>query len=185
MLAHQVFKIVCLFNSTEKKFLAFFFRRVRLNLTDRYREDFPYISPCGVEMNYIHCDDVPIVFTHLLDENGELIQDIRGHAESHDGSLSERLSYGGAGNILTVPFEPEKLCMLPESGRVYHSAADNVGGVGLVKSSLALELSRFFRYEDQANPEVAAPVSFRWKGRDFKLDNSVLSHFRDIDSSLE
>ena len=136
-------------------------------------------------MNYIRCDDVPIVFTHLLDENGELIQDISGHAKAHDGSPSERLSYGGTGNILTVPFEPEKLCMLPESGRVYHSASENMGGVGLVKSSLALELSRFFLYEDKANPELAAPVSFRWKGKDFKLDNSVLTHLRNIDYSTE
>lgn len=170
------FSNVYLFNFTEKKFLAFFFRRVRFNLTSRYRDDFPYVSPCGVEMNYIRCDDIPIVFTHLLDANGELIQDIIGHGSSScDEPLSERLSYGGTGKLLTVPFEPEKLCMPPESGRVYHSALDNVGGVGLVKSSLALELSRFFRYEEMTNPEVAPPVSFRWNGRDLKLDNSVLA----------
>lgn len=133
-------------------------------------------------MNYIRCDDVPIVFTHLLDADGGVIQDIIGHASHmHDGTQTkptELLSYGGTGNLLTTPFKPEKLCMLPGSGRVYHSAPDNTGGVGLVKSSLAIELSRFFGYEETANPEVAAPVNFRWKGVDHKLDNSILTRLK-------
>jgi hypothetical protein len=135
-------------------------------------------------MNYIRCDDVPIVFTHLMGEDGEPIQDLIGHSSS-DGPPSERLSYGGTGNLLTVPFEPEKLCMLPESGRVYHSAPDDIGGVGLVKSSLALELSRFFRYKEKTNPEVSSPVSFEWRGKEFKLDNSILTNLKNVNSSSE
>lgn len=38
---------------------------MRRNETDRYKE-FPYISLCGRERNYIRCDDLPIVFTHIL-----------------------------------------------------------------------------------------------------------------------
>lgn len=37
--------------------------------------------------------------------------------------------------------------MHPENGRLYHSGPDRVGGVGLIKSSLADELSSFFVYE--------------------------------------
>ena len=37
----------------DKEFLAFFFQRVRLNNTGRYEKDFPYVSPCGREKNYI------------------------------------------------------------------------------------------------------------------------------------
>ena len=51
-------------------------------------------------------------------------------------------------NTSTVPFQPEKLMMFSESGDVYHHGP--VGGVGLVKSSLALELSPFFIYKAQA-----------------------------------
>lgn len=85
----------------------------------------------------------------------------------------EKLSYGGTGNILTVPFHPKKLCMLPESGRVYHAGLAHLGGVGLVKSSLAIELSRFFVYEEGAK-ESHPPVMFRWRGITWELDNSAL-----------
>lgn len=161
----------------DKKFLAFFFKRLRVNSTDRYQQDFPYISPCGRELNYIRCDDLPVVFTHLLNRDGEVIQDIPSHAHlPAREEAPELLSYGGTGNLLTLPFQPEKLCMLPGSGRVYHMGPPIVGGVGLVKSSLALELSQFFGYEAGTNPETAAPVSFSWREKVHKLDDSVLEH---------
>lgn len=50
----------------EKKFLKFFFDRIRFNRTDRYTTEFPFISLCGRERNFIRCDDVPIVYTHVL-----------------------------------------------------------------------------------------------------------------------
>ena len=39
----------------DKEFLAFFFKRVKLNNTGRYESEFPYVSPCGREKNYIRC----------------------------------------------------------------------------------------------------------------------------------
>ncbi len=224
----------------DKKFLAFFFRRLRVNDTGQYQDAFPFVSPCGKELNYIRCEDLPLVFTHLLDEQGDVIKDIGSHAEqlhhtagkcdskqpssnirnhdykqpspppsppldfktqltdriddrnqppantdrNHDRSKnpshrltrvsSETLSYGGAGSALTIPFQPEKLCMLPGNGRVYHIGLEIVGGVGLVSSSLGIELSPFFRYEDGSDPERDSPVRFAWRGRDYELDNSVL-----------
>ncbi|OQR71239.1 UPF0598 protein C8orf82-like [Tropilaelaps mercedesae] len=62
----------------EHKFLHFFFTRVRLNNTGFYQDVFPYVSPCGVEMNYIRCDDVPIVFTQLLPEENVLLHNHAG-----------------------------------------------------------------------------------------------------------
>ena len=157
-----------------------------MNTTGRYEEDFPFVSPCGREMNYIRCDDVPIVYTHLLDSNGQVIQDIESHGygsktitpqqaqKSTESNLlttpSEMLSYGGTGDLLTAPFLPNKLCMLPDSGRVYHAGLDKLGKVGLVKSSLAIELSKFFVYDDGAN-EFSPPTGFKWRGRTWTLDN--------------
>ena len=167
--------------NTDKKFLAFFFKRLRTNDTGRYEDDFPFISPCGREMNYIHCDDLPIVFTHLLDQNGEIIQDIATHAQKSPSNIkkpSELLSYGGTGNLLTIPFQPGTLCMLPDSGRIYHTAPAQGGNVGLVKSSLALALSSFFQYEEGKNPETDPPVRLTWQGQLYNLDNSVLSHLQ-------
>ena len=50
----------------DKAFLAFFFKRLKVNSTGKYSEDFPFVSPCGREMNYIRCYDCPIVFQHIL-----------------------------------------------------------------------------------------------------------------------
>ena len=203
----------------DKKFLEFFFKRVKLNQSGRYEDDFPFVSPCGREINFIRCDDLPVVFTHLLDQNRQVIQDIGKHGVSEvtvsksqltepssretgeiqtqlspssgellesqasqsgqrsvlrsPSSCTEWLSYGGAGELLTVPFQPSKLCMLPGGGRVYHAGLEKLGGVGLVKSSLAIELSQFFVYEEGAT-EHSAPTKFRWRGRTWDLDDSVL-----------
>jgi len=170
-------------------------------------------------MNYIRCDDLPTVFTQMLDQNKQVIQDISKYGQcastvpesmlvhsSSGGSTSsqapsessagielenqtqdplraqsidsiqgtEWLSYGGAGELLTVPFQPNKLCMLPGGGRVYHIGLERLGGVALVKSSLAFELSRFFVYEQGAD-ENSPPVKFSWRGRIWDLDESVLT----------
>lgn len=50
----------------DKQFLRFFFKRLRFNATPRYQHEFPYVSLCGVERNYIRCDDLPIVFTDVI-----------------------------------------------------------------------------------------------------------------------
>ncbi|KAK4880305.1 hypothetical protein RN001_008451 [Aquatica leii] len=131
----------------EKKFLKFFFSRLKVNDSDRYRE-FPYISLCGRERNFVRCDDYPIVFTHVIDDH--------------------TLSYNHAGNLLTVMFEPDKVCMLPESGRVYHPAPEKVGSIGLVRSKLAIEFSKYFVFE---KGEGEPPTHFRWCNKVYVTDN--------------
>ena len=87
-----------------------------------------------------------------------------------------RLTYGNAGDKLTVKFEPEAICMLPSSGRVYHPGPSKAGGVGLIKSSLAIELSNRFGYD---NDDVTTPpVTFEWEGKIYNLKNDIL---KDID----
>ena len=230
--------------AADKKFLEFFFKRVKPNTSGRYETEFPYMSPCGRETNYIRCDDLPIVFSHLLDSDNRVIEDVTsygtrcpdvGHCDgqpsaesgtitnstdivgtAHDlstttctsdsrtsltdtGMSTQRslgngpdvdvkppplptttlsLAYGGT-RTLTVPFQPSSLCMLPASGRVYHAGPERLGGVGLVKSSLAIELSRFFVYEDGAR-ESAHPVGFRWQGRTWRSDAALLSRLAEF-----
>lgn len=138
----------------DKNFLRFFFSRVKINGTKRWRAHFPYISPCGPELNYIRCDDLPIVFTELLymltptNSNTQYIH--VNLTETHDLYHPQYfLSYGGARELLLHPFQPSTLCMHPISGRVYHTGPEKSGGVGLIKSSLADELSGLFQYEDR------------------------------------
>ncbi|CAN9500763.1 unnamed protein product [Ophioblennius macclurei] len=141
----------------DKKFLVFFFSRLRLNQSGRYEENFPFISLCGRERNFLRCDDRPVVFTHLLEETA---------------GDREQLSYCGGAEKLAVPFEPEKLYMHPESGRVYHPCPERHGGVGLVRSALAIELSPFFIYgSDQG--QSGQPTHFLWSGHEHTLTNEL------------
>ena len=141
----------------EKKFLRFFFNRIKPNLSDRYPY-FKFYSLCGPELNYIRCDDVPVVFTHI-----DTVED------------EERLFYGHAGDYLSVKFEPSNLMMLPETGRVYHSAMERTGHVGLVKSSLSIDLSKLFIFD---KGEENQPTHILWKGERIKLKNHLLKYVK-------
>lgn len=74
---------------------------------------------CGKERNFLRCDDVPIVFTDVIDDN--------------------LLSYNHGSRFLTVDFQPEKICMVPESGRIYHPGPEKAGGIGLLADKLGIE----------------------------------------------
>lgn len=134
----------------EKKFLRFFFNQLRINNTERYAE-FPYISLCGKERNYIRCDDYPIVFTHVL----EKLQN------------QYYLAHNYAQDLLTIKFEPQKIFMLPETGRVYHPAYQRAGSIGLVRSKLAIEFSSQFKFQ---NGEENPPTHFTFKGKIYELE---------------
>lgn len=148
----------------DKQFLKFFFKRMKTNQTDRYREDFPFVSPCGREMNYIRCDDLPVVFATIIED-------------PDDNNTPGVLTFSGIGDILTFPFEPEKVCMLPESGRIYHPGPEKVGGVALIKSSLAIELSPYFEYR-KGTQDNDPPTHFNWKGICYELNNSMWKFLR-------
>ena len=126
-----------------------------MNNTGRY-EEFPFISPCGKELNYLQCDDRPIVYTSITNNS--------------DGT-QQLLTINGT-EKLTYPFQPEKICMFPESGRIYHPSAEKYGGVGLIKSSLGIELSPYFEFRDK-DSECEPPSHFNWNGKTYKLDNSL------------
>lgn len=144
----------------DKKFLHFFFTRIRVNQTNRYKDDFPFISMCGRETNYVRCDDTPVVFTHVFKD---------GHAM--------KFAYGHAANLLFHPFEPWNICMVPETGRIYHPSTEFTGGFGLIKSSLAIEISNNFLYENQLDPKPGhfeSPSHIIWDGVRYSLTNSLL-----------
>lgn len=134
----------------EKKFLRFFFNNLKINKTNRYTE-FPYISLCGKERNFVRCDDYPIVFTHVITK-----------AENE-----HYLSHNHAGDLLIFKFEPEKVFMLPETGRVYHPAPERTGSVGLIRSKLAIEFSKYFSFD---NGEGMPPTHFSWGGKVYELN---------------
>ncbi|CAD5206715.1 unnamed protein product [Bursaphelenchus okinawaensis] len=130
----------------DKKFLTFFLRRLALNNSGQYPE-FPYISECQGELNFLKCDDRPYVFTTLDEESNTWIV-----------NNSNR----------KVAFEPSKLCMFP-NGRLYHPSPFEA--YGLVRSAIAEALFRRFRFGDDG-----IPVEFEWQGRLISLTNGLLIH---------
>lgn len=114
----------------------------------------------------MRCDDRPIVYTHVLPPSTP---------EDHD-----RLSYAGAGDLLTVTFEPQKVCMLPHTGRVYYPAKPELGGIGLVRSALAIEFSKDFQFDDG---EDKPPSHFTWKGKKYVLTNELFDVLKDVEIS--
>jgi len=152
--------LICLI-FPEKQFLIFFFSRLRSNHSGRYEEDFPFLSLCGRERNFLRCDDRPVVFTHLLPvTTGD----------------QEALSYCGGAEKLSAPFRPEALFMHPDSGRVYHPCQERSGGVGLVRSALAIEFSSFFVYPPES-VQSEQPTHFLWRGQKHTLTNELAGCF--------
>ena len=91
------------------EFLNFFFRRIR-RIEKREEEilrglnaeeDYPFVSPCGQELNFVRPADSAIVFHSIHDTD--------------DGE--KELVFGGH---MVQPFCPDKLALAKETGRLYH-----------------------------------------------------------------
>ena len=131
---------------------------MRVNDSGHYEDLFPYLSPCGRENNYIRCDDVPVVFTQMISSN-----------DKNDHSLIYNYSK------LEVDFQPEKLYMAP-NGRIYHPGPERLGGIGLIKSQMAIAFSQDFSFDSLGNP-----THFTWKNNSscvqiYQLDQSLKSN---------
>jgi len=160
----------------EKVFLNFFFRNIKHNKSGRYEGDFPFVSMCGIERNFIRCDDVPIVFTGIVPTSDK------------EGNFDLVIAFSD----LKYPFAPESLYMLPEStdkdcdndeegeedsgnimahgGRIYHRADSKLLGYGLIRSTLAQEIGNLFKLDSNKQP-----VEFTWNDRKYPLNNELQS----------
>ena len=134
----------------DAKFLDFFFRRVRrVNVDERALmkerqipvEDYPFVSPCGKELNFIRPAATPIVFHSLTSDN------------------NRQLLFGGN---LAQPLNVACIAVSFQSGRLYHELtkhslqprgekdlANQTIDYGLIRSSVAVALSeRIIPFED-------------------------------------
>mmetsp|Transcript_11757 Transcript_11757/g.23132 ORF Transcript_11757/g.23132 Transcript_11757/m.23132 type:complete len:241 (+) Transcript_11757:116-838(+) len=110
------------------KFLNFFFTRLRPNTLGEF-EEYPYVSPCGKEMNYIRPADTPIVFDRL-------------ETDEEDGK--EYLMYA---SDMKEPFDPSLLQWASDTDRLYYPIREHKrmkGERALVRSHLAVQLSQHF-----------------------------------------
>eukprot|EP00943_MAST-04B_sp_MAST-4B-sp1_P009966 g9966.t1 len=138
-----------------EKFLNFFFRQLKHNKTEEFM-DYPYFSPCGKESNYVKCADKPIVFSELLKD------------EKRDGKY--KLIWG---HSLSIPFQPHKLRLSKETGRLYHpfptKNAKKFGNdmYGLLKSHLTISISnRINSSGADADDEI---WYFEWEGQKHQI----------------
>eukprot|EP00037_Helgoeca_nana_P026325 m.296406 g.296406 ORF g.296406 m.296406 type:complete len:248 (-) comp27192_c0_seq6:2753-3496(-) len=119
-------------------FLKFFYSRIRLSedsdpAADRFSSDFPWLSPCGPEINWIRADDTPIVFTALA------------QIPDSDPGASE-LSY--AGGTITQPFDVTELEYCPDRGRLYHPEPRLAPNKALISSALTIEIAKSITFGD-------------------------------------
>merc|ERR1719412_1020800 len=70
-------------------------------------------------------------------------------------------------------FEPSKILMVPETGRVYHPGPPLCGGVGLISDKLSILWTQEQRFVF-GDGDTAAPASFVWDNCEHQLDNSLL-----------
>ena len=132
------------------KFLNFFFRQIRQTtprdvamLDASIGENYPYVSPCGKELNFIRPAAKPIVFHALVDNE---------------------LVYGGS---LVQPLDYSLLRVSRSTGRLYHQLVSSKStnktqktvlhdqtsppNFGLIRSSVAVSLSE--RIVDSSDDE--------------------------------
>lgn len=85
----------------------------------------------------------------------------------------DQLSYAHAPNLIEK-FEPEKIYMSPHTGRVYHPAKEQYGSIGLIRSKLAIEFSKYFEFDESGK----IPTHFIWNDQRYVLQSDWLQHIR-------
>ena len=53
-------------------------------------------------------------------------------------STKPLLAFNHADRLLTTEFKPEKICMMPSTGRIYHPGPEKTGGIGLLGDKLGI-----------------------------------------------
>lgn len=125
-------------------------------------EGYEWISPCGPELNLVRCQDTPIVYRELSEQDGML---------KWAGSLLE-------------PFRPDQLLVDPANGYVYHPCPQSTrrkqrsareatqpryGPVSLLGSNLVLSRLAEGLDIDAEAFEQGEAGSIAWKGQRYKL----------------
>lgn len=139
--------------------MEFFFRNLRANETDRHGLEFPFVSYCGRERNYLKCDDLPYVITHLTASTNMM-----------------RV------NLIQSPewvfhFDPANLYHNPNTGRLYYELKETSKQVqrmpckiALVKSEISIDLmAKLHKTDDNDSYKL------EFNGQLYNLNSSVHS----------
>ena len=73
--------------------------------------------------------------------------------------------------MLSIQFQPEKLCIKPETGRIYYPLSRKFHtGIALIKDAIAERFSSHFIYENKEHDNL--PTAIEWKGKMYQLKNN-------------
>lgn len=144
----------------DDKFINFFYKQLKptsflrthpkwVNLTTDFvtvelEEQYPYVSICGKELNFLKPEDVPIVYTKLLPTTATTTST----KENNSQKPLFQLSYGAS---LKVPFDPSALHLCTKKGYLYHPvpSVKQCGTLGLISSPLVLsEFQQSLSFEE-------------------------------------
>lgn len=162
----------------EPMFLDFFNMRIKRN-DGSTEEDvklrtlgYEFVSPCGIERNYIKSEASVLVFQSLTSK-GEFFSSLSIESKLTCQSFTG-LSYAG---YSTIPFDPSNLRVDPESGYLYHPSPlpnqrrqrsgqliSQFGPYSLLRSSLVLD-----NFADSLEMENDESGSFEWEGKRWKI----------------
>jgi hypothetical protein len=133
------------------KFLDFFFSRLKPNDTGLH-DEYPFVSPCGREMNFIRpADPLGGIVLHSYADGG--------------------FTYGATGRQVLDPAS----FRLSSDGRLYHALTDHphsarLGSIALVRSQEALYLC------EQGHIEFGEEIcdsTFNWEGHRYQIKEAL------------
>ncbi|KAL5263047.1 hypothetical protein ACHWQZ_G008444 [Mnemiopsis leidyi] len=112
-------------------------------------------------------------YFYFIDHQGMLFLDdarMKNFTSCFKDDEEPHLSWGDEHGLLKYPLNLSDIAMCPKSGRVYHPAPYRQGGIGLIKSKLAIELSNNFVFEENRN----LPSGIRWNDKYYALNHQIL-----------
>jgi hypothetical protein len=136
----------------DPKFVNFMHTNLRPNDTKGGLDNYPFVTYCGKETNFVCPQDTlsAFVFRDLVTAKGHPVTDISRAFES-PGRDEVKLCYG---HDIWHPFDPAELIFIPDSGRLYHRILSHkylTGKLGLLHPFLCQQISQYIQYKDDTN----------------------------------
>ncbi|GMR53219.1 hypothetical protein PMAYCL1PPCAC_23414, partial [Pristionchus mayeri] len=140
-------------------FLNFFYRMLKKNETERYKGEFPFLSRCGIERNFLRCDDCPLVFTRLRMEGEQPM--LRIGESSLEVPFEVRIHPPSLWDVQESMWQPWSL-LLGSNGRVYHPSRLDLA---LLTSKLADQLFPLCKFDENARA-----IEIDWRGVKYPIE---------------
>jgi hypothetical protein len=163
--------------------LQFFFKNLRDNRKENeYCQQFPFVSLCGHERNYLRCDDLPFVVTKL-DKKLDMIQ-------INQITAAQWMFY----------FDPMNLYHNLQTGRLYYNfekkeIITNHANekptrfthidklpckLALVKSEISIDLMKTIKRTNEENDKEDPVLKFEYKSKVYDLNSSEKSRAHEL-----